>query len=178
MMRGDEHACVCRLPAAQARRTDTLPSSTLLRLRGQANPQDRSEASVSDSSSQSSAVKGVGVTGRQKSPSAEADVCVLCHDPMDGPKKSLFELGFRHKYQHVCVYNVLKDGKYRSCPLCQTKIPAELQEKAITFIMNRLHKKTTVDPTNKPCHLYLVDYKAFPEGENGFRSHPTRFQCI
>ena len=57
-----------------------------------------------------------------KSPSAtEADLCVLCLDPIDGPKKSLFELGCRHQYHRVCFYNLLKDGRYRSCPLRQTR---------------------------------------------------------
>jgi len=135
------------MSAAEARRKDTLPSSIEERLRGQANPQDRSE-----SSSQSLAVKALDVAVRQSSPSAaEADVCVLCLDPMDGPKESLFELGCRYQYHRVCVYNLLKDGKYRSCPLCQTKIPAELQERAMTFVMKRLHKRTTVDLRNKPA---------------------------
>ena len=150
--------------SAEARRTDTLPSSTEERLRGQANPQDRSEPSVSESSSQSSVVQALDVAGRQQSPYvAEADVTVLWFDPMDGPNKSLFELGCRHRYHRVCVYNVLKDGKYRSCPLCQTKILAELQERAMTFDMKGLHKRTTVDPRNKPCDLYLVEYESFPE---------------
>jgi hypothetical protein len=113
------------MSAAEARRTDTLSSSTEERLRCQANPQDRSE-----STSQSSAVKALDVAGRQQSPSAaEADVCVLCLDPMDGPKKSLVELGCRHQYHQGCAYNLLKDGKYRYCPLCRTNIPAELQER-------------------------------------------------
>jgi hypothetical protein len=54
-------------------------------------------------------------------------------DPMDGPNKSLSELGCRHQYHRMCLYNLLKDGKYRSCPLCQTRIPAEVQERAMTF---------------------------------------------
>jgi hypothetical protein len=85
---------------------------------------------------------------------------------IDGPKKSLFELGCIHQYHGVCVYNLLKDEKYRSYPLCQTKIPAELQERAITFVMKRRHKSTTVDPRNKPCDLNLVEYEGFPEEEH------------
>ena len=153
--------------AAEARRADTLSSSTEERLRGQANPQDRSETSVSESSSHSSAVTALDGAGRQHSPSAaEPDVCVLCLDPMDGTKKSLFELCCRYQYHRVCVYNLLKDGKYRSCPLCQTKILAELQERAMTFVMKRLHKRTTIDPRNKPCDLYFLEYEGFPEEEH------------
>jgi len=58
------------MSAAEVRRTDTLPSSTEERLRGQTNPQDRSETSVSESSSRSSAVKALDVAGRQQSLSA------------------------------------------------------------------------------------------------------------
>jgi len=136
-MRGDEESLTSHLlhihksmSTSEASRTDTLPSSTEERLRGWASSQDRSE-----SSSQSSAVKTLNVAGRrQQSPSlAKADVCVLCLDPIDSPTKSLFEVGYRHLYHRVCVYKLLKDGKYRSCPLCQTKIPAELQERAVTL---------------------------------------------
>jgi len=56
------------MSAAEAGRTDTLPSSTEQRLRGQANPYDRSETSVLESSSQSSAVKALDVAGSQHSP--------------------------------------------------------------------------------------------------------------
>jgi hypothetical protein len=86
---------------------------------------------------------------------------------MDGPKKSLFEVGCRHQYfDGICVYNLLKDGKYRSHLLCQTKILAELQERAMTFVMKRLHKRTTIDPRNKPCDLYFLEYEGFPEEEH------------
>ena len=153
--------------AAEARRADTLSSSPEERLRGQANPQDRSETSVSESSSHSSAVTALDGAGRQHSPSAaEPDVCVLCLDPMDGTKKSLFELCCRHQYHRVCVCNLLKDGKYRSCPLCQTKIPAELQEVAMNFVMKRLLKRATVDPRKQPCNLYLVEDEGFPPEEH------------
>ena len=81
------------MSATEARRTDTLPCSTEHRLRGQTNLQDRSE-----SSSHIWAVTALDVAGTQQSPSAaEADMCVLCLDPMDGPKKSHFELGCRHQ---------------------------------------------------------------------------------
>jgi hypothetical protein len=85
---------------------------------------------------------------------------------MDGPKKSLSELVSRHQYHRVCVYNLLKDGRNRSCPLCPTKIRAELQERAMTFVMKRLHKGTTVDPRSKPCDLYFVEYEGFTEEEH------------
>jgi len=85
--------------AAEACRTDKLPSSTEERLRGQMNPHDRSEISVSESSSQSLAVKALDVDGRQRSPSgSDTDVRVLCLQPMDGPKKLLLELGCKHQY--------------------------------------------------------------------------------
>jgi len=51
------------MSVTEARRTDTLPSSTKESLRDQENPQDRSETSVSESSSQSSAVKALDVAG-------------------------------------------------------------------------------------------------------------------
>jgi len=69
------------MSAVEALRTDTLPSSTDDRLRGQTNPQHRSEISVSESLSQSSALQVLGVAGRQQCPSApEEDECVLCVD--------------------------------------------------------------------------------------------------
>jgi hypothetical protein len=112
------------------------------------------------------AVKALDVGGRHESPfAAEGDVCVLCLDPMDGPKKSLLELRCRHQYHRVCVYNLLKDGKYRSCPLCQTKIPAELQQRAMTFARKRHHKRTTLYPRDKACDLYLFEYEGFLEEE-------------
>ena len=104
--------------------------------------------------------------GGSRVPLQPRRVCVLCLDPMDGPKKSLFELGCTHQYHRGCVYNLLKDGKYKFCPLCQTKIPAELQERLMTFVMKRLHKRTTVNPRNKPCDLYLVEYEDFPEEDH------------
>ena len=63
------------------------------------NPHDRSEISVSESSSQSLAVKALDVDGTQRSPSgADTDVRVLCLEPMDDPKKLLLELGCKHQY--------------------------------------------------------------------------------
>jgi len=43
------------------------------------------------------------------------------------------------------------------------------RERAMTFVMKRLHKRTTVDPRNKPCDLYSVDYEGFPEEEHWIR---------
>jgi len=53
------------MSAVEARRTNTLPSWIEDRLMGQANPQDRSETSVSHSTSQSLAVKVLDAAGRQ-----------------------------------------------------------------------------------------------------------------
>ena len=135
MMRGDEQSLPHHIfsisihPCRPLRHEERTYSSVRQKTRSGAG------RTLRESSSRSSAVKALDVAGRQQSPSAaEADVCVLCLDPMDGQKKSLFELGFRHQYYGVCVYNLLKDGEYRSCPLCQTKIPAELQERAMTFV--------------------------------------------
>jgi len=36
----------------------------------------------------------------------------------------------------------------------------------MTFVMKRLHKRTTVNPRNKPCDLYLVEYEDFPEEDH------------
>ena len=85
---------------------------------------------------------------------AEADVCAICRDAMTGPKKLLFN--------SVVDTSTIGDvsstcSRRKSCRLCQTKIPAELQEKAMIFVIKRLHKRTTVDPRNKFCDLYLVE---------------------
>jgi hypothetical protein len=97
---------------------------------------------------------------------------------MNGPKKLLSQLGFRLQYHRRCVFNLLKDGKCKSCPLFQTKIPAELQERTMIFIMERLHKRTNVCPRNKPYDLYFVEYEGFRKKNIGPGNHPTRSQCV
>lgn len=78
------------MSAVESRRTDTLPSSPEESLRGQVNPQDRSETSALQYSSQSLAVKALDVAGwHQSSSAAEADVCTLSR-PSGRPE----EVGF------------------------------------------------------------------------------------
>jgi hypothetical protein len=40
----------------------------------------------------------------------------------------------------------------------------------MTFVMTRLPKRTTVDPRNKSCDLYLIEYEGLPEEKIGLEA--------